>query len=112
MTTVKTPSEFNLKVNSSVIIIVVLWLAGSLIITNVLVEGDMMKGILFGWFLFMMGAMFWYSRKSDTTFVCPDCNTPIPETVERSDEPDEPAMHYCKKCDVMWRTGNLPSNKK
>ena len=112
MTTVKTPTEYNFKVNVIVITIIVLWLAGSLIINNVLDEGMIMKGILFGWFLVMMFLMFWYSKKSDNTFVCPDCNTPIPEMVDPNDEPDEPAMHYCKKCDVMWRTGNLPSNKK
>jgi len=110
MPQVKTPTAHNLREHIGAGFILLLWAVISVVIINTIDNQQYMKISLLLVFLVMVFLLAWHLFKSKKAFVCPDCKSPIPETVKTSGKPGEPIMHYCKKCDVLWHTGNIPSN--
>lgn len=49
-------------------------------------------------------------KKNYEPFKCPDCDELIEESVENSGASNEAIMYHCKKCDILWHTGETPSN--
>jgi hypothetical protein len=110
MPKVKTPKLYNLREQINIGSIILAWVIVSLIIINTIENQTYMKVTLFIAFIIMVPLLFWQGLRIKRSFICPDCKTPIPETVKTSGEPGEPIMHYCKKCDTLWHTGNVPSS--
>lgn len=110
MTIVKTPKAYNFRTNLSNITIILSWFVVTLIVINSIDNSTIMKVILFITFIILVAVLFWYSLKRKKGFICPECKAAIPESVKNSGEAGEPIMHYCKKCDILWHTSNIPSS--
>jgi len=108
MPRIKTPKKFNFWTNLGVFSIIAPWLIGAILIGQSIEKVNLMMFVQFAWFVGMCVVLIYWLVQRKKGFVCPDCKTPIPDTLENSGEDGEPIMHYCKKCDVLWHTGKIP----
>lgn len=109
MTIIKSPDKYNSITNVGYLSIVIPWLLIAALIANIMGNTTTMIVIQFVWFIIVGGFLVYWVYRRQKDFICPECKTPIPETVENSGKDGEPILHHCKKCDVLWHTGNIPS---
>ena len=110
MPVIKTPKKFNFRTNLGLFLILLPWFVGTVLIAENINMSNLMLLIQILWFAAMCVALIYWLVQRKKDFVCPDCGTPVPETVKNSGTDGEPIMHYCKKCDVLWHMGNIPSS--
>ena len=110
MPTIKTPKKYNLTTNLGFLYIVIPWLLVAALIAYSMGNTTAMKFVQLVWFVFVGGFLVYWVYRRQKDFICPQCKTTIPDTVENSGEDGEPILHYCKNCDVLWHTGNIPTS--
>lgn len=46
-----------------------------------------------------------YRNALQSNFQCPDCKTPISDSVDHDEKYDLPFLFHCKGCDILWYVG-------